>query len=164
MDTLAIIGLVGNIVQFIDFSGKLIAKSTELYRSSEGALAENIDAETATNHLVLLNNKLKDAATASSDDALKRLCKSCKSTANELLAALNKVKLNGKQDRWKSIRKALRSVWSKEKIYKLEGRLARFREELNLHVVVDLRYIGIFLGNNCANYTCGIGSKSYDLS
>ncbi|OCK72799.1 hypothetical protein K432DRAFT_430890, partial [Lepidopterella palustris CBS 459.81] len=140
METLAIIGLIGNIVQFIDFSGKLIAESTELYRSSEGALAENIDAETATNHLVLLSNKIKDAATTTtSGDALKTLCESCESTAEKLLAALNKVKVNGKQDRWKSIRKALRSVWSKEDIRELEGRLARFREELNLHVIVDLR-------------------------
>jgi hypothetical protein len=139
METLAVISLVGNVVQFVDFSCKLVAKSTELYRSSEGALAENIDTETATNHLVLLSNKIKDAATIASDDALRRICESCKSIADELLATLNKVKVNGKQERWKSIRKALRSVWSKEQIRELEGRLARFRQELNLHVIVDLR-------------------------
>ena len=133
------IGLIANVFQFIDFGGKLIAKSTELYRSSEGALAENIDVETATNHLLLLNSKLKDAATTAGDNALKSLCESCKSTADELLAALNEVKVNGEQDRWKSIRKALRSVWSKEKICELEGRLARFREELKLHSIMDLR-------------------------
>ena len=163
METLAIIGLIGNVVQFIDFSGKLIAKLTELYRSSDGALAENIDAETATNHLALLNNKLKDAATGTSDDALKSLCESCKFTTDKLLAALNKVKVNGKQDRWKSIRKALQSVWSKEEIRELEGRLARFRQELNLHLIMDLRCICILLGNNCANQTCYTGSKSRDL-
>ena len=141
MEAFAIIGLVGNIVQFVDFSSKLLTKSTELYQSNEGALAENIDTEIATNDLVLLNNKLKDAATTTSDDALKRLCESCKSTANELLAALNKVRVNGKQNRWKTIRQALRSVWSKEKIRELEGRLARFREELNLHVVVNIRCV-----------------------
>lgn len=63
MDPLTIIGLVGNIVQLVDFSGKLISKSTELYQSSEGALAENIYTETVTNHLDLLNNKLKNART-----------------------------------------------------------------------------------------------------
>jgi len=99
METLAIISLVGNVVQFVDFSGKLIAKSTELYRSHEGALAENINVETATNYLVLISNKIKDAATIASDDALKRLCESCKSTADKLLAALDKVKVNSKQDR-----------------------------------------------------------------
>jgi arginyl-tRNA synthetase len=163
MDALAIIGLVGNVVQFIDFGGKLIAKSTELYQSSEGALAENIDIETTINHLVLLTSKLKDTATTTSDDALRRLCESCKSTADELLTALKKCKVSGKQDRWKSIRKALRSVWSKEKILELEGRLARFKEELNLHIIVDLRCVDILPGNNCANHIHGTGSTFCDL-
>jgi hypothetical protein len=164
METLAIVSLVGNVIQFVDFSGKLIAKSTELYRSNEGTLAENIDVETATNHLVLLNNKIKDAATTASDDALKRLCESCKSTADELLAALEKLKVNSKQDKWKSIRKALRSVWSKEQIRELEGRLARFREELNLHIIVDLRCVGVWSSNNYADFTCTTGTKCRNLA
>lgn len=162
METLAIVSLVGNVVQFVDFSSKLIAKSTELYRSSEGALAENIDAETAAKHLVLINNKIQATVTAVSDEALKRLCESCRTTADELLAALDKVKVNGKQGRWKSTRKALRSVWTKEKIRELEGRLAKFKEELNLHIVVDLRYVDIFL--NQSLLTCSTGSGSYPLS
>jgi hypothetical protein len=141
MEALAIIGLVGNIVQFVDFSGKLISKSTELYRSSEGALAENIDIEMATNHLVLLNSKLKDAAAATGDSALENLCKSCNTAAEKLLDALDKVKVNREQQKWKSMRKALRSVWSKEEIGELERRLSKFREELNSHIVVDLRCV-----------------------
>ena len=155
MEALAILSLVGNVVQFVEFSSKLIAKSTELYRSSEGALGENIEVEAATNHLVLLNSKIKDSATTTSDDALDKLCESCKSTADELLAALDKVKVKGKQNRWKSIRKALRSVWSKEQIRELEGRLARLREELNLHVLVDLRCVSVFSCNNYTNYNMG---------
>jgi hypothetical protein len=37
MEALAAIGLIGNIVQFVDFSRKLIAKSVELHRSHDGA-------------------------------------------------------------------------------------------------------------------------------
>ena len=159
MDPLTIIGLVGNIVQFVDFSGKLISKSTELYQSSEGALAANIDTETATNHLVLLNNKLKNAATTTGDGALERLCKSCGTAADELLAALDKVKVKGKQDKWTSIGKALRSVWSKEEIVELERRLAKFREELNLHVVVDLRCVRTFISTGYADSPYALGSK-----
>ncbi|KAI9853263.1 MAG: hypothetical protein M1824_001460, partial [Vezdaea acicularis] len=139
MEALAIIGLVGNIVQFIDFSGKLISKSTELYRSSEGALAENIDIETITKHLLTLNKSLEDTTNASSDAALERLCASCNTVANELLMALDKVKLKSGQQKWKSLRKALQSVWSKEKIMKLDQQLAGFRDELNLHLTADLR-------------------------
>jgi tetratricopeptide (TPR) repeat protein len=151
METLAVIGLVGNIVQFVDFSGKLVSKSAELYRSSEGALAENSDIETAINHLVLINNKLKDAATTTGDSALQSLCKSCGTTADQLLAVLDKVKVKGKQDKWKSIRKALRSVWSKEEIEELGRRLERFRGELNLHLTVDIRWVWMLLRIGYAN-------------
>src|SRR5437667_2905551 len=125
METFAIIGLVGNIVQILDFSGSLISKSAQLYRSSNSALAENVDTETATNHLVLLNNKLKGAAATTGDTALEDLCQSCKAAADHLLAALYKVKVKNRQHKWESIRKALRTVWSKEEIWELECRLAR---------------------------------------
>ena len=91
MEVLAAVGLAGNIVQFIDFSGKLLAKSAQLYRSGKCALAENIDFETATNDLALLNKKLKDGATGTGDKALESLCLSCNTVADELLAALNKL-------------------------------------------------------------------------
>ncbi len=47
--------------------------------------------------------------TSTGDSALESPCKSCGTAADELLVALDKVKVNGKQDKWKSIRKALRS-------------------------------------------------------
>jgi hypothetical protein len=60
-------------------------------------LAENVDTGTATNHLVLLNNKLKDTATAASDGVLKNLCESCDAVARELLGGLDKVKVEDKK-------------------------------------------------------------------
>ncbi|KAI9867951.1 MAG: hypothetical protein M1813_007773 [Trichoglossum hirsutum] len=139
MEVLAIVGLVSNIVQFVDFGCKLTSKSVELYQSSSGMLAENIDAEAATNHLVILNDKIKDGAVAADNGALKDLCISCGATAAELLAVLGKVKVQGKHTKWKSMREALRSVWSKEEVEGLERRLLSLRDELNLHVVVDIK-------------------------
>lgn len=139
MDPLSVVGLVGNIVQFVDFTGKLISTSVFLYHSGKGALPENTDIETATKHLVLLNTKLKDAATSTGSRELQRLCTSCGDVADELLAALDKVKVKDEPGKWKSVQKALRSVWSKDDIEGLEKRLARFREELNLHIVVEIR-------------------------
>lgn len=34
MEILAAIGLAGNIIQFVDFGGKLISKTAEIYKSS----------------------------------------------------------------------------------------------------------------------------------
>lgn len=143
MEPLAIVSLVGNILQFVDFSSKLISKSTELYRSSDGALAENIDIETVIKDLLLLNSKLKNTTAATGDDALEKLCTSCGTAADELLVALDKVKVKGKPDKWKSIRKALRTIWSKEEIEGLDRRLGMLKDELNLRVVVGLRCVRI---------------------
>lgn len=148
MEALATIGLVGNIVQFVDFGSELIDKSIELYHSYDGALAENVDIEAAAKHLAVLIKKLEDDAIVTGDEALQDLSRSCRNAANDLLAALNTVKVkNTQQKKWESIRKALRSVWSKEKIGELEQRLAKFKEELNLHVVVQLRYVNFVLGH-----------------
>jgi len=141
MEALAAIGLVGNIVQFVDFGGRLIAESIELCHSNDGALAENVDIETATKHLVVLIKKLKDDAIIAGDGALQNLSNLCRNAAIDLLVALDKVKVKNRQQRWSSIRKALRSVWSKEEIRELGQRLVKFKEELNLHVVVQLRYV-----------------------
>jgi hypothetical protein len=164
MEALAVIGLVGNIVQFVHFSGKLISRSTELYRSGEGPLAENIDTETATNHLVLLSSELKNAATAAGDSTLENLCKSCNTAAEKLLAALDQVKVKGEQRKWKSVRKALQSVWSKEEIGELERRLSKLREELNLHIVVDLRYGNKLPRIGFTYFICATESKSSSSS
>jgi hypothetical protein len=146
MEALAVIGLVGNIVQFVDFGSKLISKSIQLYQSSDGVLTENINMETATNHLFRLNNKLENAANSTGDKALQALCKSCGTVADELLGALDKLKVHEEKKKWKSMRKALRSLWSKEKIQEIEKQLASFREELNLHIVVDLRCVKRLMG------------------
>jgi hypothetical protein len=143
MEALAAIGLVGNIVQFVNFGNKLIANSIELYHSYDGALAENVDIEAATEHLAVLVKKLEDDVVG--DGALRDLSRLCQKAANDLLAALNTVKVKNTQEKWESVRKALRSVWSKEKIRELEQRLAKFKEELNLQVVVQLRYVNLAL-------------------
>lgn len=77
---------------------------------------------------------------------------------------MDKVKVKGKQHKLKSMRKALQSVWSKEEIEKLERRLTRFREELNLHVTVDLGYARVPEGIDRANRICATGKKSLSSS
>lgn len=45
---LVTIGLVGNIVQFVDFSSKLISNTVEGYQSADGALVDNARLQAAT--------------------------------------------------------------------------------------------------------------------
>jgi hypothetical protein len=120
MDPLTAIGLVGNIVQFVEFGLKLISKSASLYRSSEGTLLENSAIEAATAHLLILNEKLQDNTNTTGDATLERLCEKCRLIGEELQKTLKKVVVDKKGHVWTSVRKAIRSLWSKEQIEDLD--------------------------------------------
>ena len=140
MEAIAVIGLVSNILQFVDFSARLLSNSSQRYNSAGHNLPEIANIETATNHLILLNDKLKFDDTTSKDNELQGLCASCDSVAVDLLKALDKLKPKAKASKWESIQKALQLVLCKEDIQGLERRLARIREELHLHLTMNVRY------------------------
>jgi hypothetical protein len=123
MDPITAVGLVGTVVQVVDFSSKVVSKSTELYRSGRAALAENADIEIVETDLLRLNTRLRQSTTVGDQD-LQVLCRACSDVADQLLAALAKLKVNGKGQKWQSLRKALMTIWSKEHIVQLERRLA----------------------------------------
>src|ERR1700722_20902334 len=106
MEGLAAIGLAGTIIQFVDFSGKLVSKTAEIYKSGAGALIKNIDIETATNNLILLSTNLHASADSASGTALGKLCQSCGAVVQQLPSALDKVKAKGEYQKGKSFRKA----------------------------------------------------------
>ncbi len=97
IEVLAAIGLVGNIVQFVDFSRKLISKSIQLYYSYDSALIENVEVEKATKHPITLYKTLEDYPTSSGDEVLQKLSLLCLEAANDLLQALGKVKVRDRQ-------------------------------------------------------------------
>ena len=74
------------------------------------------------------------------EPALEHLCSRCREVADELLESLENHSVKGIHTRFQSLRKALKVIWGKEKLRILEGRLAGIRQELTLHVTVELRY------------------------
>jgi hypothetical protein len=141
MEVLAAVGVISNVVQLVSFSSQVISKTIEIGRDADGALVENTAIQSAADHLVLLKDEVETSAKSTGDSALEKLCQDVTTTSSDLIAALQKLKAGG--GKWKTIRKALRSVWSKDKIHGLEHRLASFREELNLHIVVKIRWVFI---------------------
>ena len=59
MDPLTALGLAANIVQFVDFTSKLISQSHEIYRSADGALEDHVALENVANNLSKLSDELK---------------------------------------------------------------------------------------------------------
>lgn len=141
-EALVAIGYISSIVQLVDICGKCVSKSVEVYQSSSGILDENAAVECAVKHIESLRGEVEAGAVSAPDRSLQELCRAVSRAGADLLEALAKLKVQGNKTRWKSIRKALKSVWSKEEIRDLEHRLSSFREELNLHITVRTREVG----------------------
>lgn len=71
-------------------------------------------------------------------DRFERLRDVCVQVIDERLEVLDKLKVKGKPGKWKSGKKALRSVYSKGKVDGWVERLAAFRNEFQIHIQIDM--------------------------
>ncbi|KAL8785690.1 MAG: hypothetical protein Q9195_008536, partial [Heterodermia aff. obscurata] len=130
MEAVAALSLAGTVFQITDFVATVLSKSAQLYTSADGSLIDNSDAAEVATHLRNLSSRLRRAPHGH-DATLDELCHGAQEIADRLLAALDKLKVKGKQSRAESLRKALRSVWGKDELVRLEGRthLERLEDE-----------------------------------
>ena len=148
-EAIVALGLAANIVQFIDFGGKVLSGGLRLYKS--GRLGEANDAKIITQSLQrlieMLNQPLKPSGSANevtklsqTEIDLRDLAAHCIDIANELLRAITKLELQGKRGKWDSLRAALKHVLADEKIEKMRQRLDNFRQEIIVHILACFRY------------------------
>ena len=142
LDPFTAVGFAGNIVQFLDFSFKVISKGRKGYNSALGIEAEYVELETIAKHLQQLATSLhfpKDNdqnILAPEHEAFEKLRQSCLKVASELIQAIDQVKVKaGSHRRWDSFQQALIIVWKKEKFDELRQRLDGLRQEINLHML-----------------------------
>jgi len=154
LEPLSAISLAGNVVQFIDLCSKLLAEGWELYRSSAGATASNLELETTAESLGQLSDRIKFSLelrtgvtddqpsthkTTNAEDALRNTAISCRRVADDLLKTLRDLRVKGPNKKWQSFRQPLRGIQKKEQIEQMSKRLSKYREELSLHLVTILK-------------------------
>ncbi|KAF2114525.1 hypothetical protein BDV96DRAFT_522208 [Lophiotrema nucula] len=141
VDPFTALGVAGNIIQFLDFSCKLISKGKEIYTSGEGASAVSLEIEVIHEDLCNVANALGPQHTISAQDIhLQQLAKACQDVAQDLLNTVRSLKVDpqAQHRKWKSFRQALKSVWKQSRIEDLEARLDSFRKQLTLHLVLSI--------------------------
>ncbi|KAH7134172.1 hypothetical protein EDB81DRAFT_858821 [Dactylonectria macrodidyma] len=139
MEAFAAIQIISSIVQLVEFGYKCVAKGVELYQSTDGVLDENAAVQIAVVHLTTLNDEVGNAVCSTTDEQLRDLCSKVTEVSSELLKVLERVGVHGTKTKWKSMRKAIKNVWGKEKVKELESNLASIRDTLNLHICVRMR-------------------------
>ena len=140
MDPVAAIGLISNIVQFVDFSWRLLDEARTLYKSTTGASRESNVLELVLDDLNDLQSKLLAPATEGAiPNPIRKLASECQNTANELISVLGMLKVKGEHRKWKSFMQALRSIWKREDIERLVKQVEALRNALQYRLQVSMR-------------------------
>ena len=149
LDPLTVLGVIANVTQFIDFTIKIFTNSRNIHHSTGGSLAEDEDLNIVTRDISVLSRKLRESLTMTDTSAsltadeqtICNLCKGCIDVSQELTKALENLKGQGKPGRFRSFRQALKSVWSRDDIDSLVGRVKMYKEELNIRTIVALQFV-----------------------
>ena len=151
LEPLTAISIASAVVQFIDFGSKVVTRSSEIYRSSDGALQENTELENIIREVTKLNEKVLSSRPnphtdgfSKDDEATRELVGSCEILANDLLQVLRDLKAQHSGPvgrRWTCLRKAVASQtpWNKDKVQGLERRLNRVKEQIGHRLLVMMR-------------------------
>jgi len=134
MEAVAILGVVGNAIQLVDFTTKLISKSRSLQQS--GSLVEQKDLLTVSEDLSQLSGSLKrnldlsPPGNTENDSATRNICEKCLEIGLEIQTALADNNKKSSCGKWKSFRHAFKAMWGAEKLAEMQGRLIMFSQQL----------------------------------
>ncbi|KAI0182255.1 hypothetical protein EV127DRAFT_476064 [Xylaria flabelliformis] len=147
LEALSAIGLAANIIQFIDYTYRILSESQEIFHSASGISAQHADIEAIAVSLSELSSTLVPPSTPPSiklppDEAeIRRLATLSRDTAQDLISCIqNLQRCGGRRRRWASIRQALEGLWNKDKIDQLVKRLNDMRSQLSTHILAHIRY------------------------
>jgi hypothetical protein len=160
MDPLSALSLACNIIQFIDFTGKLINDGVEIYTSKLGSTDANLELESLYGQLSDLSSRLLDIGEngpeyiaseqeGSSrhmepcDKGLVALAKGCRKDCDKIIEVVRKLRIDGKSHRrWRSFRAALEYAWGGEgKIRTLQQTLHDKQNALTLYMCSNIRLL-----------------------
>jgi hypothetical protein len=146
MDPLSALSIAAAVVQFVQFGCSLVSKAYQYHGSASGNLPEHIECESATARVVKLTEGIKSSASkvtfGPEEKAIEAVCQACSEISNELLARLQKLRLQPgiRERRWKSFRQALKTIWLKEDMEVMEKRLLTCQRELDSHLIASTWY------------------------
>jgi hypothetical protein len=159
-DPLTAFSLAASILQFIDFSSRLVSKGWQIYRNGASVQMQHVEAavERLQEFVSNLQTELRpslDAVRASAgaderqildaivvnEHALDAIAEKCSRLAGDLAGSLQAVKARGSRRRhvWKSFRQALKESLGKDGIKAVLTKLERHKEEIQRHLLGSLK-------------------------
>lgn len=151
MDPVTAFGLAAGVVQFVQFSNRLLKSSVKVYKASNpsSSKAESLDA--LCERLKGLSTKLSTSKhgisvnISQNDINLRDLAASCQNDCDTLLAKLEDLRArSGRRRFWKSLREALKdgSGMTQDSFQQMQERLRTYESSMSLHMCATLMYVG----------------------
>lgn len=137
IDPLSAISLASAIVQFVDFSTKIIHGAREVYGSASGATEENRSLEVVVQNMRNLSSEFgsMDPSQQNEDEkALCRLAKECDILSDQIFELLQNVKPKDPNSSFQAIWAALKNKKYERQKSELERRLNGCRSQLELQL------------------------------
>jgi Mg2+ and Co2+ transporter CorA len=137
-ETLALVGLASNVLQFIDTGGKAVSYLRELYKG--GSLKENDGIEARIRLLQDSLTKLKENSSVKSDVNLAAMIDRCFKLSKDLMGILEDLKPKKQRNKFmEATSKSLKTILKREKIKDLERRLESMQASICSYLDVLLR-------------------------
>ncbi|KAF4537701.1 uncharacterized protein LTHEOB_11473 [Lasiodiplodia theobromae] len=138
LDPFAALSLAGVVVQFVDFSAKLLSETRRLHKC-RGCKDEHEEIDCINQDISQIFSDVATAASRKdelfSDPGLQSLIAQCQDLSQQLLTAIGGTdyrKIPG--HKWKSFREALKRIWNQDKINGFRDRLSYLQEQLTVHL------------------------------
>ena len=132
MDPFAALGLMSTILDFVDFTWKLVSKFRQVYKSLEGSSESVQLLDTISEDIRNHNNAITESVPDS--PSLREIIQDCTKIGKDLQEALDNLKVKGKKTKWASFVVALQGVWQQDKIEKLYNNVARLQGRIAEHI------------------------------
>ncbi|KAH8759890.1 hypothetical protein F5883DRAFT_647788 [Diaporthe sp. PMI_573] len=137
MDPLTAIGLVSNILSFINFSAQLLKGAKEVHDSRHGVLEENRNRETIMREMQRMSARMlvsRSPDKTGDDASLCILASECCQLSTQLISLLEKIKPDDSGSKTQSLLSAIRNKVYDSERESLEARLSDCRAQLHLEL------------------------------
>jgi hypothetical protein len=161
MDPISAVSLASSIIQIVDFSSRLLSRTHELYVSVDGSLKEHMIIDNATNNLSSLYGDLQKSnksipgslGLSDADKLLVKLKDESEVVVRKLRGALDKAKTKKAHSKAQSVFQALKSVFTDPEILRLANELDNIGKQVNMALLLSLRYVACLRINACLAHT-----------
>lgn len=143
MDPLTAVGLVANIVQFVDLGYKIFANTKEIRHSISGLTVDDQRTSDMMTEMYRLSLHLESPGREPSDaneKALFKLAAECRKLADQILKLMEKTSAKNPGSMSEAIRSTVRKVRHAREQQELEQKLSTCRSHLHFHLSYVSRY------------------------